>query len=260
MSESEFERKVKEAMDNVVRTHQHDHPLYQETRIHHQIIDSENERAAFVLFEQIDTDRCTPEGEGWLGDQYRYSVWYVEGNNAPRMIYEDHAWIRNSVSALTGSRGRDASISLCELLEDGVIAEITPEGAEGGTFAKTKVKITLDGRIEEPKDLDFVEQAENLVKRIAPRLGYDYVRDVKRLPGRNVAAIVFGTENGSTYGFDTVYLVWENKDGELMHEVITDSKVTKDYLSIGGLREEGGKIIINVGGETYMREIEELLG
>lgn len=246
-----FEEHVEKAMEGIVETHQHKHPLYQPTRIHNKIVDSAKRRAAFVLFEQIDTDRCTPEGEGWLGDQYRYSVWYIRGNSKPKELYEDHAYIRATRSALTGTRGRDCTINLVDLLEDGVIATITPEGAEGayGDLSQTKVKITLEGRIEEPDD--FMEQAENLVKRIGDKLGYDYLRGKEQLKGKNVAAFVWGTENGSTYGFDTVYLVWKDRKGKLRHEEIANSRSTKDYLHLNKITEKGNEIIIDVRDSKY---------
>ncbi len=252
---SEFEKKVEEAMSEIMEQHQHNHPLYQDTRIQKKLIDKENQRAAFVLFEQIDTDRCTPEGEGWLGDQYRYSVWYLQGEQKPKMLYEDHAYQRRTKSGLTGSRGRDCSIYLKELLEDGVIAEITPQNIEGGEWSKTKVKINLEGRIEEPED--FMEQAENLVKRIGRKLGYDYLRGKEQLKGKNIAALVWGTENGSDYGYDTVYLVWKKK-GEINYKTITDSRMTKDYLRVDSIKEDQEKIIVNVKGQEYTISKESL--
>jgi hypothetical protein len=145
-----FEDSVKKAMDECVKDHQHNHPLYQETRINGQIIDKGKGIAAWVLFEQIDTDRCTPEGDGWLGDQYRYSVWYMEKGKEAKMLHEDHAYLRRSVSQLTGSRGRDCSIDLVSLDEKGVIANIVPEDSEGHS-AKRKVRITKNGKVTEPE-------------------------------------------------------------------------------------------------------------
>jgi hypothetical protein len=145
----EFEDHVEQAMKEVVDAHQHNHPLYRPTVIHKgPIYDEENQRAAFVLFEQIDTDRCTPQGEGWLGDQYRYSVWVVEGDKKPRQLYEDHAYIRRwSKSELTGTRGRDASITLLELLPDAVLVEVTPQGVYVENQRREKVKLTLESKL-----------------------------------------------------------------------------------------------------------------
>jgi len=253
----DFEKYVDEAMNEIVKTHNHDHPLYQPTRIEKNIIDNNNKIAAFVLFEQIDTDRLTPEGEGWLGDQFRYSVWFVEEGKKPVQLYEDHAYIRNTKSALTNSRGRDARIGLEKIVKDGVIATITPKDAESayGDLSQVKVKISLDGKIEEPED--FMDQAKNLVKSIGPKLGYDYLKDNKQLSGENVAVLVWGTENGSTYGYDTVYLVWKDKNGKLNHREITDSRCSKAYLS-ADIKGKGKDIIVDVKGNEYEFSRKEL--
>jgi hypothetical protein len=105
-------------MNAVKMSHQHNHPLYKPTEIKEFKIDYQSGKAAFILFEQIDTDRCTPEGEGWLGNQYRYSVWLVDAGKTPKQLYEDHGYIRKSVSHLTGSKGRDPMIGISSLDKD----------------------------------------------------------------------------------------------------------------------------------------------
>ena len=77
-----FEAEVEKALEEVVAQHGHQHPLYKPTRVTEQVLDSK--AAAFILFEQIDTDRLTEEGEGWLGDQFRYSLWIVKPGQKPR--------------------------------------------------------------------------------------------------------------------------------------------------------------------------------
>jgi len=143
-----FKDKVKKAMEELVKAHQHNHPLYQKTDIKESIIDENNKKAAFVLFEQIDTDRCTPESEGWLGDQYRYSIWFMEEGKNPNRLYEDHAYIRKSISGLTNSRGRDCSIKLEGIIGESIIAYISSgDTTPGKEFDKLKVKITPCGKI-----------------------------------------------------------------------------------------------------------------
>lgn len=255
---TDFEAKVNKLMDEMVESHQHNHPLYADTRIQNSIVDAENQMAAFVLFEQIDTDRCTPEGHGWKGDQFRYSLWVIEGDSEPNQLYEDHAYIRQSKSALTNSRGRDCSIHLNELLEDGVMVQISPEGVtEGGAYHKTKVKIKFDGTMEEPDN--FAEQAENYVKRMAPTLGYDFTESPTLLESRgDVAAVKHTAENGSTYGFDVIYLVWKDKDGNLNHDELVNSKFTKDYLFVNSIGEKDGRVVVDVKGREYSRRMEDL--
>jgi len=46
-----------------------------------------------------------------LGDQYRYSVWLINGSEVPKRIFEDHAYIRpRSIYSMTGTRGVDCTI------------------------------------------------------------------------------------------------------------------------------------------------------
>jgi len=106
-----FTEEAKQAMVKVVESHQHHHPLYKPTVVKESVIDEERGIAAFILFEQIDTDRLSEHGEGWLGDQFRYSLWVMKRGEEPWQIYEDHAYIRpRSKSGLTGTRGRDCTL------------------------------------------------------------------------------------------------------------------------------------------------------
>ncbi len=106
-----FAEQAKQAMVQTIESHQHNHPLYKPTVIKESVIDGKRKIAAFILFEQIDTDRCTDDGEGWLGDQFRYSLWNMKGKNKPVQLYEDHAYIRpRTISQLTGTRGRDCTL------------------------------------------------------------------------------------------------------------------------------------------------------
>jgi hypothetical protein len=108
-------------MVEVIESHQHNHPLYKPTVVKESVIDEKRSIAAFILFEQIDTDRCTEDGEGWLGDQFRYSVWKMNGNNEPVQLYEDHAYIRpRTKSELTGTQGGDCTIKDIKI-DDGTI-------------------------------------------------------------------------------------------------------------------------------------------
>jgi len=126
-----FESKVEVAMEDVIKSHQHFHPLYKPTQVTESIIDSKKRIATWILFEQIDTDRNTEDGEGWLGDQFRYSLWKMGSNsNSPIQVYEDHAYIRPySKSGLTGTQGRDCTLKDLRI-EDGQIKVLHPEGEQ----------------------------------------------------------------------------------------------------------------------------------
>lgn len=100
-----FENHVKAQMEKVVARNQHNHPLYNtQTQVRDSKIDHENKLAAFILLEQIDTDRCTPHGTGWLGDQYRYSLWIIKGKSGAERVHEDHAYSKDRGCDLRGLR------------------------------------------------------------------------------------------------------------------------------------------------------------
>ncbi|MFC1678521.1 hypothetical protein ACFLZ9_02150 [Patescibacteria group bacterium] len=100
-----FEKKVIKAMDETVASNQHSHPLYLfSTSICEYKIDHERKLAAWIMFEQIDTDRTTMHGSGWLGDQFRYSLWRLAGNKKPERLVEDHAYTKERGCDLRGLR------------------------------------------------------------------------------------------------------------------------------------------------------------
>jgi len=125
---SQFEKEFDEAMAAVIDNRQHNHPLFKPTRITECKINGK--MGAFILFEQIDTDRLSEQGEGWLGDQFRYSVWKIEEGGKPVQLFEDHAYIRpRTVSKLTGTQGRDCSLTNL-VIEKGKIRVKTAEGKD----------------------------------------------------------------------------------------------------------------------------------
>lgn len=117
---SSYAEQAKQTMVKVVENHRHDHPLYKPTVVKESVIDEERKIAVFILFEQIDTDRLSEDGDGWLGDQFRYSLWKMNGGSEPVQLYEDHAYIRRSKSELTGTRGRDCSLKSLKLEGDAI--------------------------------------------------------------------------------------------------------------------------------------------
>jgi hypothetical protein len=163
-----FAEEVKAVIAALVALYQHPHPLYQLTKVNEFLIDEKQEIAAFILFEQIDTDRLPPaiEGvlretagpdhplqtlipkdvadEGWLGDQFRYSLWVIKREEKTArlsavLLYEDHAYIRpRTKSELTGTRGRDCTLKNLRL--------------EG----KIKVLHLKGKRVEEQKEEELV--------------------------------------------------------------------------------------------------------
>lgn len=106
-----FTEAAKQTMFTLVEQHRHDHPHYRQTCVTESVIDEERRLAVCVLFEQIDTDRGAAGGEGYRGDQFRYSVWKMNGDSKPVQLFEDHAYIRpHTKNEMTGTRGRDCTI------------------------------------------------------------------------------------------------------------------------------------------------------
>jgi len=112
--------------------------------------------------------------------------------------------------------------------------------------------------------------AKSLVDMIGPSLGCDFTYEpVYPKSRRDVCAVRRLAENGSTYGYDTIYLIWRPKDkDELKFEALLNSKCSKDYIHIDEVVEDERNILIKVysGGsysgsswnETYRRDKREL--
>ena len=98
-----------------------------------------------------------------------------------------------------------------------------------------------------------VKKVKDLIDRVGPSLGYDFTYDPVFPEGRrDVCAVRRLAENGSTYGYDTIYLVWRGKDGKIQYRELINSRSSKDYIHIDGVREENGKIVVEVGsGGSY---------
>ncbi len=98
------------------------------------------------------------------------------------------------------------------------------------------------------------EEAKEIVTRLGPSLGcgdftYDPVFPKDR---RDVCAVRRMAENGSTYGFDTIYLLWKGQDGTVCHLEVTNSRTTKDYIHVDKVTVEGDKVTVKYGsGGSY---------
>ena len=69
---------------------------------------------------------------------------------------------------------------------------------------------------------------------------------------RDVCAVRRMAENGFSYGFDTIYLVWVDSEGTIQHREIVNSRDTKDYIDIRSISADGDTITIKYGsGGSY---------
>lgn len=92
-------------------------------------------------------------------------------------------------------------------------------------------------------------QVKQLIDQVGPHIDarYDYTYGPQFPAGRtDVAAVKRLAEDGSSYGYDTLYLVWE-QDGRLAHRTIADTQSSKDYLHVDAIQEEGDEIVVEYG-------------
>ena len=94
------------------------------------------------------------------------------------------------------------------------------------------------------------EQVVTLINRVGPHIDarYDYTYGPIFPEGRtDVCAVKRMAENGSSYGYDTLYLVWEN-DGKLQYREIANTRSSKDYLHIEKVMVEGHIVAVEYSG------------
>lgn len=96
------------------------------------------------------------------------------------------------------------------------------------------------------------------INSIAPSLGYDRTYEpVYADTRKDLAAVRRLVENGSSYGYDIIYLVYQTDDG-IQAKKLIDSSSTKDYMSISSVEETESGISVKVGsGGSYSGEAWE---
>jgi len=131
-----------------------------------------------------------------------------------------------------------------------------PERSNSQTFDLSKF---VSAKAETTGKLN-VGRVKALITQVSTHLGYDYCYDPDFPKERkDICAIRYLSENGSTYGFDTIYLVWKDKDGEIHHRELTNSRSTKDYLSVNKIYIEKGEVVVEVSHQgTFRTELSEL--
>jgi hypothetical protein len=171
-------------------------------------------------------------------------------------LFEDHAYQRADVWASHRYAGRDCSISLLELRADGVVIEAARAAGNAGAAgaAKEKFQVRFDGSIADMES--FEDVARNVVERQAPRLGYDYLSSFVVVSGKEIAVAKFSSENGRDYGYDTLYVVWRDRAGEVQSRVV-ERGPAHEYLQLGEVEAtvDGVAISFWVGARLEQRAI-----
>lgn len=90
------------------------------------------------------------------------------------------------------------------------------------------------------------------VKELIDRVGdhiddrYDYTYSPTFPEGReDVCAVNRMVENGSTYGYNVVYLVWLDANGKVRYREIADTRATKDYIHIDKVAVENDVVQVS---------------
>ncbi len=98
------------------------------------------------------------------------------------------------------------------------------------------------------------QEAKDHVNRVGPRLGsgdftYNPVFPETR---KDVCAVRRTSEDGHSYGFDTIYLIWKDEVGKIHHKKLTNSRRTKDYIHINSVEADGDRVTVKFGsGGSY---------
>ncbi|HWQ59562.1 MAG TPA: hypothetical protein VN420_00225 [Candidatus Fimivivens sp.] len=92
------------------------------------------------------------------------------------------------------------------------------------------------------------EEARGYIGRIGPSLGYDFTYSPAFPKGRqDVCLVVHAAEDGSSYGFDTLYLVWKDEDGRLRNRELGNTRNSKDYISSSSIEVEEDMVKVKFG-------------
>lgn len=77
----------------------------------------------------------------------------------------------------------------------------------------------------------------------AVKAGFDYTSRPKNVEGnKDLAYMVYSSENGSSFGFDTLYIGYKNPRGEIKSKDIARERW---YINIQEIKVENGNILIN---------------
>jgi len=94
------------------------------------------------------------------------------------------------------------------------------------------------------------QEVKQLIDRVGAQidLRYDYTYAPEFPDGRkDVCAVNRMAENGSSYGFNVIYLVWLDKDGRMRYKEIANTRATKDYMHIESIAVQGDMVTVSFG-------------
>lgn len=99
------------------------------------------------------------------------------------------------------------------------------------------------------------KEVRELIDQIGPHIDnrYDHTYPPVFPEGRqDVCAVKRLAEDGSAYGYDTIYVVWKTEEGEVKYSKLLDSSSDKDYIHIDAIRVERKSVTVKVSsGGSY---------
>jgi hypothetical protein len=145
-----------------------------------------------------------------------------------------------------------ASCGLCEDIAEAMFKADAEHANELAALCLKQVKKQAKHKKREAERMLFAEEAKSLIAKVGPKLGYDYTESPVFPKGRtDVCAVRHSAEDGYSYGYDTIYLVWRSKDGIKYRELINTS-YSKDYVHIERVYVKNGMIVVEVrSGGSY---------
>ena len=90
------------------------------------------------------------------------------------------------------------------------------------------------------------QEVKALIDRIGPSLGYDHTHaPVFPENRKDVCAVSRLVENGDSYGYDVIYLVWY--DNGMKYREIANTRETKDYLHVENISVQDDAVSVSFG-------------
>lgn len=90
------------------------------------------------------------------------------------------------------------------------------------------------------------QEVKALIDNVGPSLGYDHTRTpVFPEDQEDVCAVSRLVEDGHSYGYDVIYLVWY--DNGMKYQEIANTRGTKDYLHIENVSVQDSVVSVSFG-------------
>jgi hypothetical protein len=156
--------------------------------------------------------------------------------------------VENLYTSISKLIERDNNDKVVKRISENISKQFEKTKEEGSV---EKVEINLRPIEKKIQDQSFPREAREYIDAIAPSLGCDCTYDVICPEGRrDIGAIRRLVENGSSYGYDIIYLVWRKKDGKIAAKELINSENTREYLDIKKVSENNESIDVKISSSS----------